>query len=156
VETVTRRQTLIVASILMMSSCVGLLAAGVALALFVLGAEGGTAALVVVLVGGVVAMLTGITGVWMHRGRVIVPVFATIGYLTVGAILIVSAAGTLQSAAEGGFVNIGASFLLLVGTAIIVPSIALAVMLTVFVARDRRRLPATVRPLRRGGGTIRT
>ncbi|WP_404444356.1 hypothetical protein LG315_11725 [Microbacterium marinum] len=152
----TRRQTLTIASILLMSSCAGLLAAGVASALYVLGAAGGTAALVVVLVGGVVAMLTGITGVWMHRGRVIVPVFATIGYLTVGVTLTVSAAGTLQSAAEGGFVNIGASFLLLVGTAIIFTSIALAVMLTVFVARDRRRLPFTDPALTRGGGTIRT
>jgi len=45
---------------------------------------------------------------------------------------------TLQDAAAGGFANIGAGLLLLVGSVLAVPATALAVTLAAFYLRSRR------------------
>ncbi len=135
----TPHRTTSLGTILVVMSGLGLLAACLALASYLLTPDGSTTELTLVVVGGVAAAVTGIAGVWLHRIRVVVSALATIGYVLVGTVLAVGAGATLHDAAQGGFANIGASMLLLVGAVIAVPATALTLALTFFVVRDHRR-----------------
>lgn len=130
-------------TILVVVSGVGFLVAAGALATYLLTPDTTTTELAIVVVGAATATSAGIAGVWLHRIRVAVSAFATIGYLLAGAVLIAGAAATLHDAAQGGFANIGAAMLLLVGAAIALPTLALSLALAFFVVRDHRRRTVT-------------
>ena len=124
---------------LVVVSSIALLAAGIALAFYVLIPDSTTTELALVVVGGATATVAGIAGVWLDRIRIVVSVIATLAYLVVGVVLTVGGGATLYDAAQGGFANIGAGMLLLAGLVLVAPATALAVTLAFFVVRDRRR-----------------
>lgn len=126
-------------TILVVVSGLGLLVAAGALAIYLLLPDSTMTELAIVVVSAATATVAGIAGVWLHRIRVFVPVLATLGYLLAGAILTVGAAATLHDAGQGGFANIGAAMLLLVGAVIALPALALTLALAFFVVRDGRR-----------------
>ncbi len=130
-------------TILVVVSGLGLLVAAGALATYLVTPDSTTTELAIVVGGAGTATVAGIAGVWLHRIRVVVSVLATLGYLLAGAILTVGAAATLHDAAQGGFANIGAAMLLLVGAVIALPALALTLALAFFVVRDGRRVTIT-------------
>jgi len=134
----TNTSRITLATALMVASGLALTIGAAALATYLLTADGTFAELVVVAGAAGTAIVTGIVGVWLHRLRTVVSAFATVGYLVVGATIVLGAVTTLQDAAAGGFANIGAGLLLLVGSVLAVPATALAVTLAAFYLRSRR------------------
>lgn len=119
------------------ASAIALVVAGVALAVYLFIPNDTYMELIVVGVASAIAVVVGILGVWLHRLNVVVSLVATIGSVVVGSVLLVGVWGTLQAAAEGGFNNIGASLLLIVGAVALIPSIVLAGLLVVSYRNDR-------------------
>ncbi|WP_405372382.1 MULTISPECIES: hypothetical protein [unclassified Microbacterium] len=103
--------------------------AGIALAVYLLVPDEGVSELIVVAAASAAAVVAGLVGAWLHRLTPLVSMLTTAGLLAIGSVLIVGAGGTLQAYAEGGFNNIGAGILLIVGAIMLPPSIALAVLL---------------------------
>lgn len=129
-----------VATICVATSAIALLVAGIALAAHVLAPDGAASELIVVAAASAVAVVAGVVGVWLHRVRGIVSVGATVWLSIVGAVLIVGAVGNLSAAAQGGFNNIGASLLLIVGAILLIPSIALGITLAAFSPESSERM----------------
>ncbi len=111
------------------ASATALLVAGIALAVYLLVPDEGVSELIVVAAASAAAVVAGLVGAWLHRLTPLVSMLTTAGLLAIGSVLIVGAGGTLQAYAEGGFNNIGAGILLIVGAIMLPPSIALAVLL---------------------------
>ncbi|OAH50224.1 hypothetical protein [Microbacterium oleivorans] len=139
----TAHRTTTLGTILVVVSGVGVLVAAGALATFLVTPDSTTTELAIVVGGAGTATVAGIAGVCLHRIRVVVSLLATLGYLLAGAILTVGAAAILHDAAQGGFANIGAAMLLLVGAVIALPALALTLALAFFVVRDGRRRAVT-------------
>ena len=139
----TAHRTTSLGTILVVVSGLGLLVAAGALAIYLLIPDSTTTELAIVVGGAATATVAGIAGVWLHRIRLVVSLLATLGYLLAGAILTAGAAATLHDAAQGGFANIGAAMLLLVGAVIALPALALTLALAFFVVRDGRRRAVT-------------